>query len=875
MTHQGASNTDAMANFDPNTFRYVDINQGASSAYSSLNTGVPSTTAPWTMKWADNNSTLNGVAPSSSYYHGQQNESLARDNKDVTDAASQAVAVPSLGTSHGPQEHAGYSSYSSSTDTYGHDNTGYQGYYNGYHQQTSNTYSQQVGAYQTSGAPYQPLTSVDNSGSYAGSTSYSNTYYNTGDYQTTGGYPSDTNNNQSTSWSDGSYANYPSHQYSNYSSLDSNGAHNSSTVAAAPLSYEQQYKQWADYYSHTASDVSCAPGTENISATGASAQNTQTPGSYFQKPSDLDPVPYENSQDLQKSASPQRSNSQYPLHQISQSYHSPIQTVSSFDARRVNKVQIPTNPRIASSLTFGLPKTDKDSPTKDAVTKPAYVSVSLPKCDTKVLSHDAADSMLKMITKASADGTLFTRNWDIEPLFPLPDMDVHKDISQKSSIVSALPKYKRSPSRRSKSRWEPLPEERLVEKLTPVNQASVKEVSWDFVKEREQTGSGGKNESKEEGWSNAKFLQSQQQNQIALANTPEERKRRESRSKRFEKGQGQRAEMKHFRPKSAGSGSLYTKRASAMVIAKSYEDGGSRPVEDIDWDSLTVRGTCQEIEKRYLRLTSAPDPATVRPEEVLEKALQMVLSSQKNYLYKCDQLKSIRQDLTVQRIRNELTVKVYETHARIALEAGDLPEYNQCQSQLKILYAEGIKGCHMEFSAYNLLCVILHSNKSRDLVSSMARLSAEAKKNPAVKHALEVRAAVTSGNYVLFFRLYKTAPNLNTCLMDLYVEKMRYEAVKCMSRSYRPTVPLSFIAEVLGFVSSLQTENNDEKHTDVLEECEEWLRAHGACLIVDNSGDMQLDTKASSSSLFMPEPEDAVAHGDANLAVNDFLTRTA
>lgn len=48
----------------------------------------------------------------------------------------------------------------------------------------------------------------------------------------------------------------------------------------------------------------------------------------------------------------------------------------------------------------------------------------------------------------------------------------------------------------------------------------------------------------------------------------------------------------------------------------------------------------------------------VRPEEVLEKALLMIQSSQKNYLYKCDQLKSIRQDLTVQRIRNHLTVKV-------------------------------------------------------------------------------------------------------------------------------------------------------------------------------------------------------------------------
>ena len=37
---------------------------------------------------------------------------------------------------------------------------------------------------------------------------------------------------------------------------------------------------------------------------------------------------------------------------------------------------------------------------------------------------------------------------------------------------------------------------------------------------------------------------------------------------------------------------------------------------------------------------------------------------------------------------------------------------------------------------------------------------------------------------------------------------------------------------------------------------------------------MYISAQASSSTLYMPEPEDAVAHGDASLAVDDFLART-
>lgn len=89
---------------------------------------------------------------------------------------------------------------------------------------------------------------------------------------------------------------------------------------------------------------------------------------------------------------------------------------------------------------------------------------------------------------------------------------------------------------------------------------------------------------------------------------------------------------------------------------------------------------------------------------------------------------------------------------------------------------------------------------------------------------------------------------------DLYVEKMRYKAVSCMCRSYRPTIPVSYVAQILGFTTiAPANEGSEEKDSEGLDECIEWLKVHGACLIADNNGEMQIDTKVGFSyTIFFP-----------------------
>ncbi|KAA6398914.1 MAG: hypothetical protein EZS28_005561 [Streblomastix strix] len=147
-------------------------------------------------------------------------------------------------------------------------------------------------------------------------------------------------------------------------------------------------------------------------------------------------------------------------------------------------------------------------------------------------------------------------------------------------------------------------------------------------------------------------------------------------------------------------------------------------------------GQCQLIDKPYTRTASVIDMKDVRPVSVLRKSLQSAISlmykpsiispispmlaspslskqqsqpdipsntpssefNLSNYNAACDLLKSIRQDLMVQHQRGSFAIEVYVRAGRLALQAGDLAEFKQCQTILLPLLREKIQQLDLDQS---------------------------------------------------------------------------------------------------------------------------------------------------------------------------------
>jgi hypothetical protein len=233
-------------------------------------------------------------------------------------------------------------------------------------------------------------------------------------------------------------------------------------------------------------------------------------------------------------------------------------------------------------------------------------------------------------------------------------------------------------------------------------------------------------------------------------------------------------------------------------------------------------GVCTEVERRYVRVQSQPDPASVRPSDVLRKSLQAVAQREaagEPYEVTSDFHMSICQDLRLQQIEDGLTVAAREAFALCAMRARvgppgasksmDVKTLTSCLLHLQDLYAKNPgQPRQLEFTVYRFLLWLGLVSATPDDSTNTMQLHASLKGLAAfaphvtVAHAWQIMSAVLTGDAHTYFSLTAAPPDetghqshIHDTLLAPVVRARMFDAIR---KAYKFSIPLEAVRPLLG-----------------------------------------------------------------------------
>ncbi|XP_049811239.1 germinal-center associated nuclear protein isoform X2 [Schistocerca nitens] len=219
--------------------------------------------------------------------------------------------------------------------------------------------------------------------------------------------------------------------------------------------------------------------------------------------------------------------------------------------------------------------------------------------------------------------------------------------------------------------------------------------------------------------------------------------------------------------------------------------------------------------KQYSRSSADQDmplPHDLRPAPVLRMTMEYMLSQIVNrvedpnenlrdwYFFLWDRTRSIRKDITQQELCDTDTVTLLEQCARFHIFCSEYmvdaessvfdPKINtenltKCLQTLKYMYSDmSLKGEECpnkpEFQAYILL---LNLNDTGRMIEEL-KLNLDIQAADPIKFALSIYGALSTNNYVKFFKLVKETTYLNACILHRYFTQVRVQALFTICQSY-------------------------------------------------------------------------------------------